>query len=60
MVGRKRWTLDPPPECRHECAGPFSVVMEPGDIIVLDTHRWFHATHVLGTSMSITIGAEYG
>lgn len=57
--GRKRWRLEPPGECSYQCQ-PLEVVVEPGDIIVLDTFLWFHATEVLGSETSITIGAEYG
>jgi hypothetical protein len=34
--------------------------MTPGDIIVVDTFRWFHRTEVLGDSgMSFAIGSEF-
>ncbi|KAG7307737.1 hypothetical protein JYU34_006308 [Plutella xylostella] len=56
--GRKRWELAPPPECLYRCRW-FSFVVEPGEILVVDTNRWYHRTNVLPGDISITIGAEY-
>lgn len=28
-------------------------------VVVLDTNQWFHATVILGNSISIAIGSEY-
>jgi len=56
--GQKRWKIEPPPECAAVCR-KFAVVVNPGDIIVIDTFRWFHQTEVLGDELSITIGSEY-
>ncbi|KAG1679043.1 Bifunctional arginine demethylase and lysyl-hydroxylase JMJD6 [Nymphon striatum] len=58
IKGQKLWTLEPPPECFLECQ-TLKVIVNPGEIIVLDTNRWFHKTLVLGDSISITIGSEY-
>jgi hypothetical protein len=58
VAGRKRWDLTPPHECAHLC-NAMSVTVEPGDVVVIDTHRWFHKTTVLGSNLSITVGAEY-
>jgi len=58
VQGTKRWNLQPAPECADVCAS-FQVEVRSGDIIVVDTHRWFHQTTVLGDEMSITIGSEY-
>ncbi|CAH2243670.1 uncharacterized protein LOC120626369 [Pararge aegeria] len=56
--GRKQWQLAPPPECFYACRWiTFSV--EPGEILVVDTNRWYHKTNVLPGDISITIGAEY-
>jgi hypothetical protein len=33
--------------------------MHPGDVVVIDTHKWFHKTDVLGDEISITVGSEY-
>ncbi|XP_070558073.1 uncharacterized protein [Ptychodera flava] len=57
--GRKKWTLVPPPECYHECHGKLEVIVEPGEIIVVDTDRWYHSTLIVGDDLSIAIGSEY-
>ncbi|XP_060801922.1 uncharacterized protein LOC106132475 [Amyelois transitella] len=56
--GRKQWELAPPPECLYRCRR-ITFTVEPGEILVLDTNRWFHKTSVLPGDISITIGAEY-
>ncbi|XP_045446983.1 uncharacterized protein LOC123655191 [Melitaea cinxia] len=56
--GRKRWELAPPPECLYECSR-ISFTVLPGEILVVDTNRWYHKTNVLPGDISITIGAEY-
>ncbi|XP_066962042.1 bifunctional arginine demethylase and lysyl-hydroxylase JMJD6-like [Macrobrachium rosenbergii] len=56
--GRKLWTLEPPPECYFHCV-PMEVVVEPGEIIVLDTNIWYHKTLIVSEDLSITIGSEY-
>lgn len=58
VKGIKRWYLEPPPECYLQCHF-LEVVVHPGEIIVLDTNRWFHQTFIEGTELSITIGSEY-
>ncbi|KAE8749048.1 hypothetical protein FOCC_FOCC004215 [Frankliniella occidentalis] len=58
LRGAKLWSLQPPPECLYECES-FSVVVEPGEIIVLDTNQWYHSTKIVSDDISITIGAEY-
>jgi len=59
IQGTKVWTIQPPPECYYKCPGEFKVVVNPGDIIILDTNKWFHQTDIVGQNMSITIGSEY-
>ncbi|ELU11050.1 hypothetical protein CAPTEDRAFT_142276 [Capitella teleta] len=59
ITGTKVWTLEPPPECYHECVRSIQVTVHPGDIIVLDTNRWFHSTLITSDEMSIVIGSEY-
>jgi hypothetical protein len=69
IMGTKQWTLsvpdqetidgriiqrDPQCGCRSH-----TVILKPGEIIVIDTDRWTHATKVLGTEFSFAIGAEY-
>ncbi|XP_042196468.1 uncharacterized protein LOC121850166 [Callorhinchus milii] len=56
--GTKHWRLEPPAECYYECP-LLETVVYPGQIIVLDTNKWFHETHILGEELSITIGSEY-
>ncbi|KAF4526262.1 hypothetical protein B566_EDAN010972 [Ephemera danica] len=59
VSGSKTWRLVPPPECEHVCTG-FSVVVNTGDIVLIDTNQWYHDTYVNPGSVSITIGSEYG
>ncbi|KAF7286996.1 hypothetical protein GWI33_002836 [Rhynchophorus ferrugineus] len=58
LSGRKLWRLAPPPECYYKCK-ELDVVVETGEIIVLDTNRWYHQTNVLPGELSITIGSEF-
>ncbi|XP_045489278.1 uncharacterized protein LOC111004051 [Pieris rapae] len=56
--GRKQWELAPPPECFYWCDW-ITFTVEPGEILVVDTNRWYHKTTVLPGDISITIGAEF-
>ncbi|CAH2071921.1 unnamed protein product, partial [Iphiclides podalirius] len=56
--GSKRWQLAPPPECLYACRW-LTFAVQPGEILVVDTNRWYHKTSVLPGDISITIGAEY-
>ncbi|XP_049866815.1 uncharacterized protein LOC126367362 [Pectinophora gossypiella] len=56
--GRKQWQLAPPPECFYHCRW-ITFTVGPGEILVVDTNRWYHKTNVLPGDISITIGAEY-
>ncbi|KAJ8930880.1 hypothetical protein NQ314_016300 [Rhamnusium bicolor] len=58
LSGRKVWRLAPPPECLYKCK-PLEVTVEPGEIIVVDTNRWYHQTFILPGEISITIGSEF-
>ncbi|XP_060648406.1 uncharacterized protein LOC132786042 [Drosophila nasuta] len=58
LAGSKLWVLVPPPECYFRCAR-FEVIVRQGEMIVLDTNRWYHQTFVQPGAVSITIGAEY-
>ncbi|XP_037951075.1 uncharacterized protein LOC119686092, partial [Teleopsis dalmanni] len=58
LSGSKRWVLAPPPECYFKCK-QMDVVVNKGDIIVLDTNKWYHQTFVQPGQVSLTIGAEY-
>ncbi|CAL7940419.1 unnamed protein product [Xylocopa violacea] len=58
IKGEKQWILEPPRECHYAC-NRLEVVVHPGEIIVLDTNRWYHQTKIVSEEMSITIGAEY-
>lgn len=59
ITGTKRWTLEPPPECYFQCPRSFTVTVQPGEIIVLDTNMWYHSTLNVGENISITIGSEF-
>lgn len=59
IKGTKKWILEAPPECYGTCRRRIEVVVEPGDILVLDTNKWFHSTIILGNETSIVIGSEY-
>lgn len=59
VTGHKRWSLMPPPECYFDCKQSLEVIVNPGEIIVLDTNIWFHSTRNVGDDLSITIGSEY-
>ncbi|KAK2588496.1 hypothetical protein KPH14_001077 [Odynerus spinipes] len=58
IKGEKLWILEPPRECYYTC-NRLEVVVRTGEIIVLDTNRWYHQTRIVSEDMSITIGAEY-
>lgn len=57
--GAKTWTLLPPPECESVCVPSLKVTVRPGDIIMVNTNRWYHSTLVEPGNISITIGSEY-
>jgi hypothetical protein len=59
IKGRKEWTLEPPPECYFKCPSIHTTILETGDILVVDTMKWFHKTRIVGDEMSITIGSEF-
>lgn len=56
--GRKRWTLEPLPECYFSCR-KLETIVESGEIIVLDTNLWYHKTLVVDEEISIAIGSEF-
>ncbi|CAH1954349.1 unnamed protein product [Acanthoscelides obtectus] len=58
LKGKKLWRLAPPPECYLSCH-KMEVIVEPGEIIAVDTNKWYHQTIVLPGEISITIGAEF-
>jgi len=59
IKGKKTWYFKPPPECTLRCTASLSATMEPGDILVVDTNKWFHSTYIHPGELSITIGSEY-
>ncbi|EDV25502.1 expressed hypothetical protein [Trichoplax adhaerens] len=59
LRGQKKWILEPPLECADVCVNQISVIVNTGDIIVLNTNKWFHQTVIMGDELSITIGSEY-
>lgn len=58
ISGRKSWRLIPPPECEDVCPS-MSITVNPGDIIMINTNKWYHGTWVEPGAISITIGSEY-
>ncbi|RWS17717.1 uncharacterized protein B4U79_13990 [Dinothrombium tinctorium] len=58
IKGRKLWTIEANSECYLQCK-PIQVIVEPGEIIVIDTDKWFHKTLIIGDEISITIGSEF-
>ncbi|XP_064454709.1 bifunctional arginine demethylase and lysyl-hydroxylase JMJD6-like [Ornithodoros turicata] len=56
--GRKQWNLEPVPECYADCHN-LQVVVDPGEIIVVDSNLWYHKTLIIGDELSIAIGSEY-
>jgi hypothetical protein len=57
--GRKQWTLRPVPECLFVCK-ELNFIVEPGEILVLNTNVWYHKTFVISEDeISITIGSEF-
>lgn len=58
ISGKKTWTLIPTPECENICHS-MNVTVHKGDIIVIDTNQWYHATYIHPGEVSITIGSEY-
>ncbi|XP_002155363.1 uncharacterized protein LOC100211992 isoform X1 [Hydra vulgaris] len=59
VKGKKTWYIEPPPECESVCPMHLQATMEPSDIIVIDTNKWFHSTFIHPGNISITIGSEY-
>jgi hypothetical protein len=58
IAGTKTWMLVPPVECDSICSA-FNITVHRGDIIVVDTNRWYHQTYIHPGDISITVGAEY-
>ena len=58
ITGVKYWTFKPPAECMFKCK-TVNAIVNPGDIIVFDSNRWFHSTLIKGEEISFTIGSEY-
>ncbi|XP_071452201.1 uncharacterized protein [Hetaerina americana] len=59
ISGSKTWKLIPPPECEGVCTA-FSITVNAGDIVLIDTNQWYHDTYINPGPLSITIGSEYG
>jgi len=48
VQGEKTWYLRAPPECYLSCPNKImEATLYPGDIIVINTNEWFHATKVI-------------
>ncbi|XP_039755398.1 uncharacterized protein LOC120630284 isoform X3 [Pararge aegeria] len=57
--GKKTWSLIPVPECENVCH-KFQYYVEPGDVVLLDTRLWYHATSIPKGQFSMTVQSEYG
>ncbi|KAJ2943673.1 hypothetical protein O0L34_g16786 [Tuta absoluta] len=57
--GNKTWTIAPVLECDHMCQS-IDFFVEPGDVVLLDTRIWFHATSIPKGQFSLTVQSEYG
>lgn len=58
ISGRKSWSLIPAPECESVCHA-MNITLEKGDIFVVDTNQWYHATYIHPGEVCISIGSEY-
>ncbi|XP_069688240.1 uncharacterized protein [Periplaneta americana] len=58
LKGSKRWFLHPPPECYYQCES-LEVTVNPGEIIVVDTARWYRETAVVSEDVSVAVGAQF-
>ncbi|XP_076459673.1 uncharacterized protein LOC143292892 [Babylonia areolata] len=58
IAGTKTWQVIPTPECEDVCHS-FNITVRKGDIIVLDTNNWYHATFIHPGEVSICIGSEF-
>ncbi|CAG4947016.1 unnamed protein product [Parnassius apollo] len=59
VKGSKNWSLAPVPECEHVCHR-IQYYVEPGDVVLLDTRLWYHATSIPKGQFSMTVQSEYG
>ncbi|XP_012268100.2 uncharacterized protein LOC105693032 [Athalia rosae] len=59
ILGSKTWSVVPTPECGNVC-NSFDFSVDAGDVILLDTRVWYHATNVKDNQFSLTITSEYG
>ncbi|KAG7295923.1 hypothetical protein JYU34_021013 [Plutella xylostella] len=59
VSGNKTWAIAPVPECDSVCH-KFQYYVEPGDVVLLDTRIWYHATSLPKGQFSLTVQSEYG
>ena len=59
VTGAKKWLLYPPGECENVCLAEYVVEMEKGDLLVVDTSLWYHATKAYPDILTIAIGSEF-
>lgn len=59
VKGNKTWSIVPIPECENVCKS-FNFYVEPGDVVLLDTRVWYHATRIPPGQFAVTIQSEYG
>ncbi|CAG9793982.1 unnamed protein product [Diatraea saccharalis] len=59
VKGSKIWSVAPVPECDHIC-NKFQFHVQAGDVVLLDTRIWYHATTIPNREFSLTVQSEYG
>ncbi|XP_049874301.1 uncharacterized protein LOC126372531 isoform X2 [Pectinophora gossypiella] len=59
VKGNKTWSIAPVLECDHICQ-KFDFYVEAGDVVLLDTRIWYHATSIPKGQFSMTVQSEYG
>ncbi|XP_014368902.2 uncharacterized protein LOC106719152 [Papilio machaon] len=58
IKGSKNWSIAPVPECEQICH-KFQFYVESGDVVLLDTRVWYHATSIPKGQFSVTLQSEY-
>ena len=59
ITGAKKWILYPPAECENVCLTKYEVHMDRGDLLIIDTALWYHATKTYSGVLTISLGSEF-
>ena len=59
VTGHKTWTIYSPGECDHVCPPQVRVDVSKGEMLIVDTTLWYHATQAEKGKITIAIGSEY-